>query len=228
MNILSAGAAKGLLHTIAAEHGVELAGEYGAVRVMRERLLTGASCDVIVLTESMIAELVREGHVAAASVVRLGSVSTGVALPIAAAPVNIETTEQFRQLLANASRIYFPDPQRSTAGIHFMRVLETLGLASSHSGRFLTFANGATAMRALADCGDITAVGVTQHSEIVYTEGVRWVGALPAEFALATVYSAALIANATEVRSAERLLAALSAPSAEAGRIAAGFEHARK
>ena len=38
MNVLSAGAAKGLLHTIAAREGIELTGEFGAVGAMRERL----------------------------------------------------------------------------------------------------------------------------------------------------------------------------------------------
>ena len=80
MKILSAGAAKGLLYTVAASEGIDLIGEFGAVGAIRERLKAGAPCDVIVLTAAMIAELAASGEVDAASVIALGKVHTGVAL----------------------------------------------------------------------------------------------------------------------------------------------------
>lgn len=226
MNILSAGAARGLLKTIAANAGVEFNGEFGAVGAMRERLDSGAACDVIVLTEKMIAELAAQGIVDAGSVIALGKVRTGVALPAAAKPVAVDTAGALKDLLANASRIYFPDPERATAGIHFMKVLNALGLAESHRDRFATFPNGATAMRAMADAGDTRAVGVTQCSEILYTDGVQLIGALPGEFELATVYSAAITAKAGADgrRDASRLLAALANANNAETRTAAGFE----
>ena len=226
MNILSAGAAKGLLKTIAANADIEFNGEFGAVGAMRERLDSGAACDVIVLTEKMIAELAALGIVDAGSVIGLGKVRTGVALPAAAVSTRVDTVAELKNLLANASRIYFPDPERATAGIHFMKMLKTLGLAESHRDRFATFPNGATAMRAMADASDVRAVGVTQCSEILYTEGVQLIGALPGEFELATVYSAAITVSAKtdNRRDAIRLLAALGDVRNAATCVAAGFE----
>ena len=61
MNILSAGAAKGLLHTIASSEAIELTGEFGAAGASCDRLSAGVPCDVIVLTTAMIAELVASG-----------------------------------------------------------------------------------------------------------------------------------------------------------------------
>jgi molybdate transport system substrate-binding protein len=226
MNILSAGAARGLLQTVATHAGIELVGEFGAVGAMRERLDSGAACDVIVLTEKTIAELAALGIVDAGSVIALGKVRTGVALPAAAAPTRVDTAAELKNLLASASRIYFPDPERATAGIHFMKVLKTLGLAESHRDRFATFPNGAAAMRAMAAAGDVRAVGVTQCSEILYTEGVQLVGALPGEFELATVYAAAITTKATADgrRDATRLLTALANADNAATRSGAGFE----
>lgn len=224
MNVLSAGAAKGFLQTVAAREGIDFTGEFGAVGAIRARLDGGAACDVIVLTEKMIAELAAAGVVDASSVIALGKVRTGVAVPHAATPASVDTTASLKQLLGNASRIYFPDPERATAGIHFMKVLTSLGLAESHRARFATFANGAAALRAMAEAGDIHAVGVTQCSEILDTDGVRLVGTLPGEFELATVYSAAVTARASDVDCAIQLLAALSAPGNEPLRVAAGFE----
>ena len=224
MNVLSAGAAKGFLRTVAAREGIDFTGEFGAVGAIRERLDGGAACDLIVLTEKMIAELAAAGLVDARSVVALGGVRTGVALLTAATPVRVETAAALKLLLGNASRIYFPDPERATAGIHFMKVLTSLGLAESHRARFATFANGATALRAMAEAGDVHAVGVTQCSEILYTEGVQLIGPLPGELELVTVYSAAITARASDVDSAIRLLAALSTAENEPMRVATGFE----
>ena len=227
MNILSAGAAKGLLQTIAADEGIQLNGEFGAVGAIKERLLAGAPCDVIVLTAAMIAELAAAGVVDPASVTPLGRVHTGVALLASSPPMQISSVASLRELCANASKIYFPDPVRATAGIHCLKVLTALGLVPSHEDRFATFPNGAVAMRAMADAGvagEVGAIGITQCSEILYTSGVQYAGALPEPYALSTVYTAAVILGAQHAPEARRLLAALSA-LANAGIVsAAGFE----
>lgn len=227
MNILSAGAAKGLLQTIAGGESIELNGEFGAVGAIKDRLLAGAPCDVIVLTAAMISELATAGIVEPASVTPLGRVHTGVALLASSAPMQISSVAVLRELCANATKIYFPDPVRATAGIHCLKVLTALGLAQSHADRFTTFASGAIAMKAIVDAGDAGeagAIGITQCSEILYTPGVQYAGALPEPYALSTVYTAAVTRTAQNVPEAHRLLAALSAPS-NVGRVRdAGFE----
>lgn len=227
MNILSAGAAKGLLQTIAANERIELNGEFGAVGAIKERLLAGAPCDVIVLTAAMIDELATADVVDPASVTPLGRVHTGVALLASTAPMQINSVATLRELCANASKIYFPDPVRATAGIHCLKVLTALGLVPSHEDRFATFPSGAIAMRAMADAadaGEIGAIGITQCSEILYTPGVQYAGALPEPYALSTVYTAAIIPGAQNAAEARRLLTALVA----AGNVGvvrdAGFE----
>lgn len=224
MNILSAGAAKGLLLAMASREQIELKGEFGAVGAIRERLRAGAPCDLIVLTASMIADLVAIGEVDAESVVALGQVYTGVAVLSEAPLACVDDVDSLRRLLSDATKLYFPDPSRATAGIHFMKVLTELGLAESHQHGFATFPNGASAMRAMADAGDAGAVGVTQCPEILYTDGVRYVGALPRPFELATVYSAAVTKRAEPAGEAVRLLRALSASNNAAIRRSAGFE----
>lgn len=227
MNILSAGAARGLLATIAANAGIELNGEFGAVGAIKERLRAGVPCDVIVLTAAMIAELAAAGVVDAASVLPLGRVHTGIALLASTTPVQIDSVASLRELCVNASKIYFPDPVRATAGIHCLKVLTALGLVPSHEDRFATFPSGAIAMRAMADAGDAGeagAIGITQCSEILYTPGVQYAGALPEPYALSTVYTAAVILGAQNAPEARRLLAALSALAIVSIVRKAGFE----
>ena len=227
MDILSAGAAKGLLQTIAAGERIELNGEFGAVGAIKERLLAGAPCDVIVLTAAMIDELATAGVVDPASITPLGRVHTGVALLASTAPTQINSVASLRELCANASKIYFPDPVRATAGIHCLKVLTALGLVPSHEDRFATFPSGAIAMRAMADAGDAGetgAVGITQCSEILYAPGVQYAGALPEPYALSTVYTAAILAGAQNAAEARQLLAALVAVANVSFVRNAGFE----
>ena len=106
-------------------------------------------------------------------------------------------------------------------------MLTALGLVPSHEDRFATFPSGAIAMRAMADAGDAGeagAIGITQCSEILYTDGVQYAGALPEPYALSTVYTAAIARSAQNAPEARRLLTALSA-LANAGIVRdAGFE----
>ena len=45
LTFLSAGAAQGLIATIAAEAGIEVAGTFSAVGAIREKFLAGEPCD---------------------------------------------------------------------------------------------------------------------------------------------------------------------------------------
>ena len=82
--ILCAGAAKGLVAALQpafrAATGLEVVGSFGAVGAMREKLLAGAPCDVVVLTAALIRDLEREGRVLPETGAALGRVSTGIAV----------------------------------------------------------------------------------------------------------------------------------------------------
>ena len=60
-------------------------------------------------------------------------------------------------------------------------------------------------MREMAACGEPGVVGCTQVTEILDTPGVRWVGALPRGYELATVYTAAVCAQAQPARAPQRV-----------------------
>lgn len=228
LHILSAGAAKGLVGGVAAGferatgHAIE--GAFGAVGAMREKLAAGEPCDVILLTAAMIAELEGAGEVAAGSARDLGRVRTGVAVPEGVPVPPIGEPAALAAALAGASAIYLPDPQRATAGIHVMKVIGALGLADALAPRIRAFPNGAAAMGAMALAGDPRALGLTQVTEILYTAGVRLAGPLPAQFELATVYTAAVTRRAADPALAARLVELLGGQDSLALRRSGGFE----
>ena len=228
LHILSAGAAKGLVGAVAAEFerasGHAIAGAFGAVGAMREKYMAGEPCDVILLTAAMIGELEAAGEVAAGSARDLGRVRTGVAVPEGAPVPRIDDRGGLAAALEAASAIYLPDPLRATAGIHVMKVIGALGLADALASRIRAFPNGAAAMAAMAGAGDARAIGLTQVTEILYTAGVRLAGPLPAQFELATVYTAAVTRRAADPALAARLVALLGGPDSLERRRAGGFE----
>lgn len=228
LNLLCAGAAQGLVRALAPrlldECGATVAGRFGAVGAIKEAFDAGEPCDLIVLTEAMIGTMAQQGAVLPDSRAALGRVRTGVAVRAGTPHPDVSTPEALARALQACDAVYFPDPQRATAGIHFERVLRELGLLQALGARLLTFPNGATAMRELAAAASPAPIGCTQVTEILYTPGVELVAPLPARFELATVYTAAVSARAGQGELAARFLALLAGADAAALRTASGFE----
>lgn len=226
--ILSGGAAsgvvKGLQEAFTARTGARLQGTYGAVGVMKEKLLAGAPCDVLILTSALIAELETGGQVLAGSAAPLGRAKTGVAVKAGDEQPDVSSADGLRDALLRARGIYFPDPQRATAGIHFINVVKRLGILEQVEHALRPFPNGATAMAEMAKTDEPGLIGCTQVTEILYTPGVRLVAALPTEFELATVYTAAVCKASAQPELARDLVAALSGEGSAELRRRGGFE----
>lgn len=230
LHLLSGGAAHGVVSALSARFraasGWEIEGSFNAVGAMRDKLLAGEPCDVVILTSALIAQLEASGHVLPGSARALGVVKTGIAIKTGTRLPVVDTAESLRAALRASTGVYFPDPVKATAGIHFMHVLNQLGLAEPLAPRLHTFPNGATAMKALSDTACGGAIGCTQVTEILYTPGVTLVGVLPPEFELATVYTAAVCTHSAAPDAARALVNLLASDEAADIRMGGGFEPA--
>lgn len=228
LHVLCAGAAQGLVKALQPalleRAGATVGGRFGAVGTLKEALLAGAPCDLMIVTDKMIGELAASGLLRGETRAPLGRVRTGIAVRSGAPRPDVSTPEALKAALLAAEAIYFPDPARATAGIHFADVMRQLGIHELLMTRFRTFPNGATAMREMAACDAPGLIGCTQVTEIKYTEGVELVGALPKRFELATVYTAAVSARAAEPALAQRFIAMLAGAESQSLREAGGFE----
>ena len=227
LHILSGGAAAGLVEPLQAEfeaaHACRVMGTFSAVGAMKEKLLAGAPCDLVILTQALVDGLVASGHVSADSVRNLGVVKTGLAVKTGTPNPAIQTRADLQAAFRAAEGIYFPDPQLATAGIHFLKVLTALGLDVELADRFRTYPNGATAMREMAQASGHV-MGGTQVTEINYTQGVDLIGLFPKEFELATVYAVGVATEAKQSQLAQQLAEQLTSDSTRALRTALGFE----
>jgi molybdate transport system substrate-binding protein len=221
LRLLSAGAAKGVVDALQdacfAISGCAIAATFGAVGAIREALDDGAPCDVIVLSATMIDALADEGRL-------IGGVPTAIAVRAGEPLPNIGDAAALRASLLAAGNIFVPDPERATAGIHFAKVLRALGIYDSVAAALRPFPSGAIAMRALAASTEHGNIGCTQATEIRYTSGVSLAGPLPPQFALATVYAAAVMRDARDPDAARRWVEMLTGPESRELRMAGGFE----
>ena len=227
LKILSGGAAQALVSAVLpqfkAETGFDIDGTFGAVGAMKARLLDGEPADLLILTRALIDELAGGGHVEADSVADIGAVRTAIAVRAADPAPQVGNAGDLRDALRAADAIYSPDQKLSTAGIHFAKVLDALGVMGEVASRLRTFPNGAAAMSALAASTERQPIGCTQVTEILATPGLTLVGVLPAEFELATVYTVGVTTRAAHPEAARKLAAMLTSAQARPLREQVGF-----
>ena len=227
LNILSGGAAHGLVASLATKFrelsGFDIAGEFGAVGAMADKLRKGAPTDIVILTARIVADLARENLVVPASIADVGLVETAIAVRTGDPPATVNDVAGLRTALLAADAIFVPDTKASTAGIHVAKVLQQLGIADPVAARLKIYPNGATAMRHLAASDALRPIGCTQSTEIISTPGVVLSGSLPPGCELATMYTAAVTARAANARQARSLIDLLVGADQRELRERAGF-----
>ncbi|HEX4332580.1 MAG TPA: substrate-binding domain-containing protein [Usitatibacter sp.] len=207
--LLSAGAAQAMVARLAGAQGVEIEASFGAVGAMLEKYLAAGACDIVILARKQMDELAAQGRVDSATLVDLGAVPTSIAVCEREPSPDISDADALAVALLAADAIYFPDPAKATAGIHFRHVLERLGILDRVRARLRNFPNGAATMRAMAEAQG-QPIGCTQATEIRATPGVRVVGPLPRGLDLVTVYAGAVDVRAENGDAARRFLASLA------------------
>ena len=232
LNILSGGAAQGLVASLAPQFkaltGFGIAGEFGAVGAMADKLRADTPADILILTAALIAKLAGENLAVSASISDIGVVETAMAVRTGDPMVSASDAASLRAAFLAADAIFVPDTKVSTAGIHVAKVLQQLGIADEVSARLKVFPNGATAMRQMAASDAKRPLGCTQSTEIISTEGVMLSGSLPPGCELSTVYTAAITTRAVNTSQAQNLIDLLIGAEQREFRTRAGFLDAGK
>lgn len=223
--MLSGGAANGLVNKLRDsfrdQTGRDIDGDFGAVGGMRDRIAGGEQIDIAILTRAAIDTLVAAGKLDPDTVTDLGHVDTGVAVKTGSSHPQIDGAAALEQVFGSADALFCPDTAQATAGIHFAGVLDRLGVRDA--APLKEYPNGQTAMAAMAASDLAAPIGCTQVTEILNTDGVDYVGALPAPFDLSTVYSAAVASGAEAPDDARALIALLADPEKADLRRSVGF-----
>jgi molybdate transport system substrate-binding protein len=177
---------------------------YGGGVDMTNRVRGGIAVDLFIGPAEFTDLLLREGKLVAGSRVDFARSSTGVAVRAGATRPDIGTPEKLRAALLAAKSVSY---SAGASGIHFVKVLERLGIAQQvQSARVAPRPGelvGAVVARGAAE------IGVQQISELLPVEGIDILGPLPGELQQVIVYGASALPLSTQHEAAMEFVAFL-------------------
>lgn len=196
VRVFAAGAAKAAMLRIAADFERETSDKVimtvDTVGAIQALVSGGAPGDIVIVSHASLAKLIEGGRVSANRAVPVGSIAIGLAVKRGTPVPDLSTPDAVRRALLSAPSIAHADPARgATAGLHFVKVVEALGLTAALKDRMVIFPTGLDAVEAVA--AGRFAIGVSQTSEIAPHEGLTLVGGLPEPHALTTQYSVGFV-----------------------------------
>jgi molybdate transport system substrate-binding protein len=160
-------------------------------------------------------DVVKSGHVVAASETPLANVSVGLAVRSGTPKPDISSADAVKKLLLGAKTISYPNAANgAAAGVSFDETLKKLGIAEEMKPKIKIAQGGAGAMALLAK-GEVE-YGLTFVSEIITEPGVEAVGPLPRDISTPTFLSAFLSADSKNAEAAKALISFLSSADAAA------------
>ena len=229
IKVMSAGAVKAMVAALSAEFegetGKKLNVNFGTAGSLRERIKNGEAADLVILSESAIAELAKVGLVVPESGTNLGRTVTGVVVREGAPIPDISTPDAFKQSLLKARSVAYTDPKAGgSGGIMFSALLEKLGIADEINRKAVLGKGGHDVAVSIAE--GRAELGTTFISEVLPVKGAKVVGPLPGELHNSNTYTAAIHARAASREGAEALLRKLTDPATRLRWIAAGLDPA--
>ena len=227
VKVFSAGAVRAIVTELAEqfrqETGNSVTFSFGTAGQTRQKLLSGEPVDVVILTDTGIDDMIKQGALVSGSRADLARTGMGVGVREGAPKPDIATSEAFKTALLNAKSLVYVDPaQGATTGVHFKSVLERLGIADAVKGKTQLVAGGYPAEKVASGEAEIV---VHQISEIVPVKGVTLVGPLPPDFQKVTVYSAGLATRSPSPAAARAFVAFLTRPAFRPKFAAAGLDY---
>jgi molybdate transport system substrate-binding protein len=185
---------------------------WGGTLDISRRVWGGEVVDLVILAAERIDDLIRQGRLKAGSRVDLARSGVGVAVRAGARKPDISSGAALRTALLAARSIVLSSGPSS---VHMARLFERMGVAEEINAKMHQIGPGLPVAAAVARGeGEI---GFTQVSELLGADGVAFVGALPAEVQLVTVWSAGVHVAAAQAEAATELVGFLR--GAEAGEV---------
>ena len=186
----------------------EVAGE------LRKRIESGELGDVTILPRPWFEPVLTQGKIDAKSQMIIARSTIGVSVRVGTPRPDIISVAAVRQSLLAAASVVYADPARgASSGVHFVAVLQKLGILDEMTPKTILIP-GAGAAEVVAR-GEAQ-LAVSQTQDLIRVAGADYVGPLPPELQNATdmVYLAGVLASAKEPAAAKALIEFLSGPEA--------------
>jgi molybdate transport system substrate-binding protein len=177
--------------------------------VIKRQIEGGVTFDVAIVTKPVMDDLIAQGAILPDTRTGIARSGLGLAVRKGAPKPDISTIEDFRRALLAASSVV--RSKDGTSGLYFETLLERLGIAQKMRGKIRLGGSGRIAE--LVASGEVE-MAVQQIPELLPVTGVDFVGPLPMELQLYTVFSAGIGSACKWHQAAKAFVNSLTAASA--------------
>jgi molybdate transport system substrate-binding protein len=178
---------------------------------VEKRLAAGEPADLIIMAGPAIDNQIKLGRAVPGSRVDFAKSGVGLAVKKGAPKPDIGSADAFKKtLLATKSIGYSTGP----SGLYILTVFEKMGIAAEVKGKLKQTPSGVFVGTLIAT-GE-TEIGVQQISELMHFDGIDYVGPLPGEYQVMTMFSTGIHTGAKQADAARALVKYITAPAAAA------------
>ena len=193
-------------HTI----GRKLTVQYNSSKNIREKIQSGESFDVAILTTDIIDDLIKQGKIAAGSRTEIARTGMGVGVRAGAVKPDVSTPDALKRALVNAKSISF-NPSGASAP-HIYNIFEHLGIADSMKPKLMLDPEAGRPQMNVAD-GKADLV-ITLIPEIKFFKGVELAGPIPADLQSYISFGAGVASNTKNADTSKALIKFITSPAA--------------
>ena len=174
-----------------------------------KRLSNGEAYDLLIMARQQIDELSQSGKVVAGSRTDIAKSGVGVAVGKGKPKPDISTVDALKKTLLAAKSIGY---STGPSGIYVVSMFQKMGVADEIKSKLKQTPTGVFVGSIIAS-GEAE-IGFQQVSELSFFPGIDYVGPIPAEVQLITVFSAGIPAETKQADAAKALVSFITAPAA--------------
>ena len=189
--------------------GEKVETEWVGMADIRKRLGAGEVVDAVIGSAALIEELAANGRLDAASRVDIARAEVGAAVRAGARKPDMGSIEAFKHALRAAKSVVYSS---GPSGVYLAQLFHRLGMAEELKSKAVQAPPGALVGERVAR-GEFE-LGFQQVPELAQVAGLDYVGPLPAEIQLTTVFGGAVHARASRPFAASALLGFLTSRDA--------------
>ena len=179
----------------------------GTVNIMK-RMADGEVFDLVISSSSSIKDLTEQKKIVAGSATNLSKTGIGIGVRKGAPKPDVSMTEAFRRTMLNVKSVGL---STGPSGVYLEKLFERLGIADAVKPKIKQIPSGGTVAPLVAS-GEAE-IGFQQISEIAHAEGIDYVGPLPPDLQLISVFTAGIHTGAEHPTEARALVKFLTAPA---------------
>ena len=184
--------------------------EYGVSAALKERIERGEPFDLVVLTPTLIDDLIKQGKIAAGTRTSLARTGMAIAIRAGARRPDISTSDALKRTLVDAKSIAYA--KEGASGVYFAALVQRLGIAEALKSKSKLTVTGEEVSQAVVS-GEAE-LGILPVSEILPVRGAEILGTFPADVQGYAVMVGGVGANAKDTSAAKDLIKFVTAPAA--------------